>query len=591
MGLFIRRSLALFISILLLILAFRQLNTPDEFPPPTLTSSAQITSPVKWKDIALRYPITSFIPLPSGTPSPIPRIQHEFGIETEHKKQQREERLAAVKRTFLHSWEGYKKHAWLQDEVNPVSGGYSNGFGARGATLVDALDTLVIMGLEKEFQSALSAVKKIDFTTSEEVSINVFETTIRYLGGLLSAYDLTKSKHSVLLKKAVDLGNMLYVAFDTPNHFPITRWDWANGASNGTQETPSQALSAELGSLSLEFTRLSQLTGEPKYYDIVQRITDHFHNHQNETTIPGLFPVSINPALENFSTDRTFTFGGMSDSLYEYFPKEHLLLGGVTDQYKGLYERAIEAAQDRLFFRPLTPKNEDILISGTMTKNAANNFKLLPAGQHLTCFAGGMVGMGAMIFDRPEELVTARRLVDGCIWAYDSMPTGIMPESFQVIPCTNPQDCTWSNQRWHEAVLEESGFGRTFDAQRIIREDGLPPGFTKIDDKRFLLRPEAIESVFILYRITGDPSLQDAAWRMFQAINNSTQTEISNSAIADVTSPHGEETEKLDSCESFWMAETLKYFYLIFSHPDLVSLDEFVFNTEAHPLRRPQHKK
>jgi hypothetical protein len=89
-------------------------------------------------------------------------------------------------------------------------------------------------------------------------------------------------------------------------------------------------------------------------------------------------------------------------------------------------------------------------------------------------------------------------------------------------------------------------------------------------------RPEAIESVFILYRITGDPSLQDAAWRMFQAINNSTQTEISNSAIADVTCPHGEETEKLDSCESFWMAETLKYFYLIFSHPGLVSLDEYV---------------
>jgi mannosyl-oligosaccharide alpha-1,2-mannosidase len=89
-------------------------------------------------------------------------------------------------------------------------------------------------------------------------------------------------------------------------------------------------------------------------------------------------------------------------------------------------------------------------------------------------------------------------------------------------------------------------------------------------------RPEAIESVFILYRITGDPALQDAAWRMFTAIRDSTQTAIANSAIADVTCPQGEEPEKLDSCESFWMAETLKYFYLIFADPKLVSLDEFV---------------
>lgn len=63
---------------------------------------------------------------------------------------------------------------------------------------------------------------------------------------------------------------------------------------------------------------------------------------------------------------------------------------------------------------------------------------------------------------------------------------------------------------------------------------------------------------------------------MFNAIKNATQTEFASSAIADVTCPHGEETEKLDSCESFWMAETLKYFYLVFSEPDLISLDEYV---------------
>lgn len=82
--------------------------------------------------------------------------------------------------------------------------------------------------------------------------------------------------------------------------------------------------------------------------------------------------------------------------------------------------------------------------------------------------------------------------------------------------------------------------------------------------------------MFVLYRITGDPTLQDAAWRMFEAINATTHAQYAHSAIADVTIEKGKETEKLDQCESFWMAETLKYFYLIFSEPDLVSLDEYV---------------
>lgn len=90
------------------------------------------------------------------------------------------------------------------------------------------------------------------------------------------------------------------------------------------------------------------------------------------------------------------------------------------------------------------------------------------------------------------------------------------------------------------------------------------------------LSPEAIESLFVLYRITGDPLLADSAWRMFESIANATTTQYAHSAIADVTTPKEQESQKLDQCESYWMAETLKYFYLVFSEPDLVSLDEFV---------------
>lgn len=222
----IRRIVVLCISATLLFLAFRQLTPHDELPLPTSTSSRNIEHPVRWKDLPIRHPVHSFTSLPTGKSKPIPRIQHAFGVETTHNKEQRLLRQAAVKDTFLHTWKGYKKHAWLQDEITPVTGGFKNGFGQRGATLVDTLDTLIIMGLDSEFEKAVKAVSKIDFSTSATQRVNVFETTIRYLGGLLSAYDLCNGKHKTLLKQATELGGMLYAAFDTPNRMPITRWNW-----------------------------------------------------------------------------------------------------------------------------------------------------------------------------------------------------------------------------------------------------------------------------------------------------------------------------------------------------------------------------
>ena len=222
----IRRIAVLCISTTLLYLAFRQLMLDAGYPLPTATSSTRVKGPVRWKDIPPKYTVASTIPLPTGTPSAIPRVQHEFGVETQHNKAERLHRQAAVKQAFLHSWNGYKKHAWLQDEVTPVTGGFTNGFGQRGATLVDSLDTLAIMGLDEEFEAALKAVKGIDFTTSAIPRLNVFETTIRHLGGLLSAYDVSEAKHRILLDKATELGDMLYAAFDTSNRMPIGRWDW-----------------------------------------------------------------------------------------------------------------------------------------------------------------------------------------------------------------------------------------------------------------------------------------------------------------------------------------------------------------------------
>jgi mannosyl-oligosaccharide alpha-1,2-mannosidase len=440
------------------------------------------------------------------------------------------------------------------------------------------------MDMHEELEEAIVAAGSIDFTSSTENSINVFETTIRYLGGFLSAFDLTQNK--VLLDKAVEVGEMLYVAFDTPNRMPVTRWGWEKASKGYPQVAWEYSLVSELGSFSLEFTRLSQLTGNPKWYDAINRITVMFDEQQSQTLLPGMWPVSVDAEQMNLTKDSFFTLGGMSDSTYEYFPKQYALLGGLNPTYQKLYEQSITTADRYLFFRPMTHDEADILISGNARALSPTDISLDPQGQHLTCFLGGTLALGSRLFSRPTDLLTARKLTDGCIWAYNYLPSGIMPETFHLIPCPSRETCPWNSTLWKEEVLLTAHVaGSTAEtADQVIREQLLPPGFTDVGDPRYILRPEAIESIFILYRITGDKTLLNAAWKMFSAIQSRTETEFANAELEDV---RVERPSKTDRMESFWMAETLKYFYLIFSEPTLISLDEWVLNTEAHPLRRP----
>ncbi|KAL9074633.1 MAG: hypothetical protein Q9157_004332 [Trypethelium eluteriae] len=503
---------------------------------PIAATQTIIKNRIDWNAVPQRYPVESMIPLPSGTPAKIPNIQYKFGKETKAEKRKRQERLEAIRESFLHSYRGYQKYAWLQDEVTPLSGEYKNGFGGWGATLIDTLDTLWIMGMKKEFAIAVAAVEKIDFTSSDSKVISVFETTIRYVGGLLGAYDLSRGKYPVLLKKAVELGDFLYAAFDTPNRMPITYWEWEKATSGEEQEAGTSVPVADLGSLSMEFTRLTQLTGDPKYFDAVQRIYDGLAEQQNDTRLPGMWPLMVNARKMDFTKDATFTFGAMSDSLYEYFPKQYLLVGGLSEQYRKMYEGTIKAAKKHIFFRPLNEENRDILVSGTMRDVATQSERLDPEGQHLTCFVGGMVGIGAKVFNRPEELDTARRLTDGCIWSYEAMPTGIGPEIFRAVPCLDPGDCTFSLDRYYHWIATDMHYREEDEdedppltrAKTFVKEMGLFPGFTEIRERKYILRPEAIESVFIMYRITGDKTLQDKAWDMFQAVNRYTRTDVAN---------------------------------------------------------------
>ncbi|KAI0015906.1 family 47 glycoside hydrolase [Xylariomycetidae sp. FL0641] len=575
---------------------FGDRRPPSELPRPDAIELGPTN--FLWRTLPTHYPVQSMLPLPTGRPLKLPQVQHSFSQgETEDAKATRLQRQAAVKQSFRRCWDGYRAHAWLQDELAPLSGSFRNPFGGWAATLVDSLDTLWMMGLRDEFDDAVAATANISFETSSLSEVNAFETTIRYLGGFLAAYDLSGDQR--LLHRARDVGDMLYVAFDTPNRMPITRWDFAKAARGERQEAHQWALVAEIGSLCMEFTRLSLLTGDPKWFDATERITQVFVTQQNMTKLPGMWPISINPRDLKFYEDNTFGLGAMADSVYEYLPKMYGLVGGLLPEYGDMYRYAIDTSKKYNMYHPMTPDEADILIAANVhaVQDERGRDRLVSddQGQHLVCFAGGMLAIGAKLLDRPDDLATARKLTQGCVWAYAAMPHGLMPEVFALAACAPPDaPCAWNETAWKAAVLARAGpdpasVGQgelDAAADRVVADRRLPRGFTEIADARYILRPEAIESVFVLYRVTGEAAWAESAWAMFQAVEKATRTELANAALADVSVAAGTRPPQTDSMESFWMGETLKYFYLIFSEPGLVSLDEYMFNTEAHPLKR-----
>ncbi|KAM4057897.1 glycosyl hydrolase family 47 protein [Hirsutella rhossiliensis] len=803
---------------------------------------------VHWTKPNEHFPLSkaSIVPLPTGAAKKIPKVQFNFASESPRAKDTRLQRQKKVKTELARSWAGYKKHAWMHDELSPSSGRYRDPFCGWSATLVDTLDTLWIAGMKKEFDEAAKAVNNIDFTYTPRSDIPVFETTIRYLGGLIAAFDVSggsRGDYSFLLDKATELAEILMGIFDTPNRMPLLYYQWKPEYTS-QPHAASQVGIAELASLSMEFTRLAQITSENKYYDAIDRITNALVDFQQQgSLIPGMFPESLdasgcnrtatslrdslskgakeqvdsqevlsepqgfggrpkglrsvldsnrrreldsasegqqqrrssgdstnttsNGTLKSrekrggpFAADGTksewdcvpqglvpggnglqkFHVGGGQDSAYEYFPKEYLLLGGRESKYQKLYEDAVGAINKWLLFRPMIKGNWDVLFPAKLStyRDSVEDFRYEYEVAHLTCFIGGMYGLGGRLFDREEDVETAKKLANGCVWAYQSTLSGIMPEFGHVIPCPSKDQCDFNRTRWWEELDPSKGrrdeqarkweadqgtkkAGRAAAAKAALEDDeskasdssakdtirqksnslgdkssvidkraavpeqgknseggsededdhdgsklpaslrkkvgknfgkdhkfkngkssqldipknslanddteeaaeadsdgpasskrqgllasksdssaadkpqsheeyvkekfqreGLPPGFVDVPSASYILRPEAIESVWYMYRITGDVEWMDKGWQMFEATVRATRTSIANSAVHNVLL---EEPTTKDEMESFWMAETLKYYLLLFSEPDVISLDEWVLNTEAHPFR------
>jgi mannosyl-oligosaccharide alpha-1,2-mannosidase len=533
--------IAVFLLYMLYSLSFPYENGPGQGPYTTQPKPKkprperqQAYKSFDWTKVPIKNPVESPIPLPTTGPTTLAKIQFDFSEKKEDAaaKNIRETRRDEVRKQFLKCWRNYRTYAWMHDEIRPISGEVTDHFGGWAATLIDALDTLWIMGFEEEFNSAIEDVETIDFGYTHLDHINVFETNIRHLGGLLAAFELSKDQR--LLAKATEVGDMLFHAFDTPNHMPITRWKMREAGEGKPQVADDRVLLAEIGSMTMEFTRLSQLTGDAKYYDAVTRITRLLEEQQEKTKLPGMWPIVVNAKHADFADENTFTLNSMADSMYEYLPKMYALLGGQDYIYRKMYEKAMDAASKYVLFRPSTPQDSDLLVSAAVRVEGSTTF-VDPVLQHLSCYTGGMFALGSKLFGKEDHYKIARKLTNGCVWAYKASPAGLMPESSHLLQCANTTDCRWDEKAWKSEVTSRAEQTEEKDPLQNIANMRLPAGFTSIDDRRYILRPEAIESVFIMYRITGEQSWQAAAWDMWTAIQRTTDTDIGNSALLDVS--------------------------------------------------------
>lgn len=241
-----------------------------------------------------KFPVKNPYQLTNGPNSNIPSIQTKtFYTQTSAQQAQRNDRLATIKNAFLLSWNLYKSHAWGDDEIKPVSMAAINPFTGWGSTLIDAVDTLQIMGLTSEFRDAVNFIDTVDFAATFRTEIPMFETVIRFLGGLISAYDMSGQTEPVLLAKAIQLGDNLIGAFDTPNRMPRLHFKWQNHDFQYRELSGVQSSIAEIASMSMEFTRLAQLTNNSTYFDAIHRISESLYITAQTLRKQYLFPSNV----------------------------------------------------------------------------------------------------------------------------------------------------------------------------------------------------------------------------------------------------------------------------------------------------------
>jgi glycosyl hydrolase family 47 len=414
-----------------------------------------------------------------------------------------------VRQEFLHSWKAYKRYAWGHDELKPLSKGRRDWHAlSLYMTPVDALDTMILMGLTHEAdQTRELIVHHLSF--DQDIEVKNFEITIRLLGGLLSSYQLTHDER--LLHLADDLGTRLLPAFNSPTGMPYMYVNFKTGKTRGAESNP-----AEIGTLLIEFGTLSKLTGKPVYYDKAKHALVELYNRRS--------PLGLVGSVINVETgkwiDTTSHISGGIDSYYEYLLKSWLLFDDKDCEQ--MWKTSIAAVNKYL---------ADDTPTGLWYSQVDMN-----TGQRISTRYGALDAFFPAVLARSGDLDRARRLQES------------------------------SYKMW-------TTFG--------IEPEELDYSTMKITSPGYQLRPEIMESAYYLHFYTQDRRYQEMGRTLFSDLVRHCRTEAGYAALSNVATK-----EKADRMESYFLAETLKYLYLLFAPREKLDLSAVVFNTEAHPIRR-----
>lgn len=457
-------------------------------------------------------------------------------------------RAEAIKEKVKEAYSDYIRYGFPADEVAPLSKNGSNTRNGWGATLVDSLDALYMMGLHDEFEDGLKHTAKIDFSRSYvNQTVSIFETTIRYLGGILTAYELTGQTRKDLLDRAYQLGDKLAYGWSNSSQ-PIPYGDL-----NFTTNKPIIDTSniAEAGTLILEFDRLSHYTGNNTFRALADKTMKALMDLPDE--FPGLPSWKIYPGNSSFAGDY-ITWGGGVDSYFEYLLKYAILIDDRDPRYLEEWKKAVYSAIKHL----LTVSNGHTYLAAYSKSRKGPQYIF----SHLACFVGGNWLLGGKLIGDETVVEYGLQLIDTCMHTYTSTETGLGPEIFRFL---GPNG-------------EVTGPNMTAQDQEFNKKHGFYIWYPD-----YVLRPEVLESVFYAWRMTGDERYQEFAWGAFQALNKYCKAPASYASILYVND--AKNVTQIDYSESFLFAETFKYLYLTFAPASQFSLDEYVFNTEAHPYR------
>ncbi|EJD45468.1 seven-hairpin glycosidase [Auricularia subglabra TFB-10046 SS5] len=450
-----------------------------------------------------------------------------------------------VKEVFLDAYNAYKDHAWNHDDLAPVSAGFKDTRNGWGSSVFDALGTLKIMGEDDLFREAIEYAGKVDFSHSNTPDhVSFFESTIRYLGGMLTAFDLNGQSDAGLLANAQKLGDKLLFGWPSGYKTPVGSIDFSNNTPDVGDGGPN-GLAAAASNI-LEFYKLSQYTGNKTYLDMADMTMRVIATNPNPV-FPGLPPLQVNK--DGSGAGSTVNWDGGYDSYLEYLIKYAQLTNFEDPLWTQAWTDAVDSSIKNLVKQ--SAGGQYFLTSYDSDKGSSYSMG------DLACFAGGNWIMGGRLLDREDFVEWGLKITDACMSTYQT-PTGLGPGA------------------WAFKGADGGGNDPPADQKDFFDKTGF-----YITSADYNVRPEVFESAFYAWRATGDEKYYNFAADGIRAMKKYMKSNVGYAPLKDVMRDEVTVDNQGDDLESFFFAEVMKYLYLTFDDPEHISLDKWVFNTES----------